>query len=162
MQNGIGGRLTGGLAALVVAAALALAPAEAQAQGADVNVGVEGTYGTEIEAVGVGARLMLGIPQAEGFGVMGSFDYFFPDGFDYWEINGNAVYEIQTDGSPVSPYLGAGLNVANSSNGTSTTNTGLNALGGLQFGSGSVTPFVEGRYATTGEGQFLITGGFLF
>lgn len=150
--------------AVGVAAALTLsAPTSAHAQeSADLEFGVEGSYGTEIEAVAVGGRAMVTFPQAEGLGVMGSFDWYFPDAGDYYEINGNAVYTIQTSGGGVAPYLGAGVNIATASNGQSVTNTGLNGLGGFKLGSGPVTPFVEGRYATTGDGQFVITGGILF
>lgn len=165
MERDIVEKALGTTAALATAAALLLAaPTAATAQqSGGVDIGVEGSYGTEIEAVGVGARAMLTIPRAQGFGAMGAFDWFFPDAGDYYEINLNGTYTFQTSGGSVAPYLGAGLNIATASNGESVTNTGVNALGGLKLGSGGpVTPFVEGRYATTGDGQFLITGGILF
>lgn len=153
-----------GLATAALTALFLVAPSGVQAQeSVDAGFGVQGSYGTEVEAVGVGARAMLTFPQSGGFGAMGSFDWFFPDAGDYYEFNGNATYTFQTSGGSVAPYLGAGLNVATSSNGISVTNSGVNFLGGLQLGSGGpVTPFVEGRYATTDTGQFLVTGGILF
>lgn len=156
-------RVTGVVASVALAGMMTLgAPSTAHAQeGAGVDVGVQGSYGTEIEAVGLGARLMVTFPRAEGFGAMGSFDWFFPDAGDYYEINANGIYTIQTSGGSVAPYLGAGLNVATASNGQSVTNTGLNLLGGFKF-EAPLSPFVEGRYATTGTGQFVITGGIPF
>ena len=153
----------GVLTAAAVAVAFSLAsPATADAQ---VSFGVQGDYGTEIEAVGIGPRIDVMIPGAAGFGLVGSFDYYFPDNSDFWEINANATYAF--DAAPVvAPYIGAGLNYADvSPDGVDASNdeTGLNVLGGLEFGvDAPVTPFVEGRYATTFDGQFVITGGILF
>ncbi len=148
------------LTAAAIAGAFSLAaPATADAQ---VSFGVQGNYGTEVEAIGVGPRVNFDIPGAQGFGLAGSFDYFFPDGFDYWEINANATYGFAGQ-SNLGPYVGAGFNHANSeAGGVSVSNTGLNLLGGVEFGGGGITPFVEGRYATTGTGQLVLTGGILF
>lgn len=156
-------QLLGVLTAAAVAVAFSLAtPATADAQ---VSFGVQGDYGTEIEAVGIGPRLDVMIPGAGGFGLVGSFDYYFPDNSDFWEINANATYAFDV-ASPVGPYLGAGLNYADSSpDGVNVSNSeaGLNILGGLKFGvDAPVTPFIEGRYATTFTGQVVITGGILF
>lgn len=170
MLDRFGSKVLGAATAVAIAAVFMFAaPNTADAQ---VSFGVQGSYGTEIEAIGAGARVNYAIPGAEGFGLAGSFDYFFPDGFDWWEINANGTYSFATEGGSVAPYAGAGLNYANvsvsgSSGGTtfsaSSSEMGLNLLGGLQFGGGGgITPYVEGRYATTGAGQFVFTGGFLF
>lgn len=166
MLNRFGNKLLGAGTAVAVAAALTFfsAPATADAQ---VSFGVQGSYGTEIEAVGVGPRINYNIPGADGFGIAGSFDYFFPDGFDWWEVNANGTYAFDTESS-LAPYAGAGLNYARQEvdfqgGSASNTETGLNLLGGFQFGGdGGISPFVEGRYSTIGTGQFVVTGGFLF
>lgn len=160
MFDRFGKQLLGILTAAAIAAAFSLAaPATADAQ---VNFGVQGNYGTEVEAIGVGARATFDIPGAQGFGLAGSFDYFFPDLGDYWEINANATYGFAGQSS-LDPYVGAGLNYANSGNGVSVSDTGLNFLGGVEFGGGGgITPFVEGRYGTAFTGQLVLTGGILF
>lgn len=169
MSNRLSSKILGAGTAIAVAAVFSLsAPATVDAQ---VSFGVQGSYGTEVEAVGVGARANYNIPGAEGFGLAGSFDYFLPDGYDYWEINANGTYSFATEGGSMLPYVGAGLNYGNvsvsgQSGGVtfsaSNSEAGLNVLGGLQFGGdGGITPYVEGRYGTAVE-QFVLTGGFLF
>lgn len=167
MMDRMMGRILGVAAALFLAAAFTFAaPATAEAQ---ASFGPQLNYGTEVEALGVGARADLGL-GGQGFGVIGSFDVFFPDNYDWWEINGNARYAFG-GGSSAMPYLGAGLNIASidydvdpefAEFADDDTESGLNILGGAKFGGGGLTPFIEGRYSTIADGRFVITGGFLF
>jgi opacity protein-like surface antigen len=107
--------------------------------------------------------------------VIGSFDLFFPDidGVDYWEINGNVVYLVEVPRSPISPYVGVGLNVARASVETtvlgqpvsaSDTEIGLNLLGGVQFEAApKVKPYGEVRFEVSGGEQIpVITAGVAF
>lgn len=142
-------------AAAFAVALMVSAPTDADAQ---ASFGADLSYGTEVEAMGIGARAKVGLGPIP-FGVIGSFDYFFPDNRDWWELNGNAVWSL---GLPVGPepYFGAGLNYVEFDTGSE---TGLNILGGVEIGWPlPITPFVEGRYATTGAGQFVLTGGVYF
>jgi len=151
-------------AAGVVIAAFAFAPrAEAQAFGANLSWGADTDFG-------LGARVAFPIGGSVGQkGIKGlaTFDYFFPDGFDFWEITGNGVYDISTSGS-ASPYVGAGLTFARSSvsvSGFSASNSevGLNLLGGARFApTGNVQPFVEARFQIRDGSQFVLSGGVYF
>jgi len=151
-------------AAGVVIAAFAFAPrAEAQAFGANLSWGDDTDFG-------LGARVAFPIGGSVGQkGIKGlaTFDYFFPDGFDFWEITGNGVYDISTSGS-ASPYVGAGLTFARSSvsvSGFSASNSevGLNLLGGARFApTGNVQPFVEARFQIRDGSQFVLSGGVYF
>ena len=136
---------------------------------------------------GVGPRVVVGFHDlkdiASGLWLMGSFNLFFPDedlygepgNADYYEINGNIVYEIVLPANPtVIPYVGTGLNLAKRSltfteplppgreigESISETDLGLNILGGLNFPMRGVRPFVEFRgQCCKGPGQFIVASG---
>lgn len=152
-------------AAGVVIAAFVFAPrAEAQAFGANLSWGDDTDFG-------LGARVAFPIGGSVGQkGIKGlaTFDYFFPDGFDFWEITGNGVYDISTSGS-ASPYVGAGITFARYSvsagalGSASDSEVGLNLLGGARFKpTGNVQPFVEARFQIRDGSQFVLSGGVFF
>ena len=98
---------------------------------------------------GLGARGEFG----GNFALVLSFDYYFPESdigsVDFYEFNGNLIYNFPTEG--VRPYIGGGVGIARVSLDTdffsdSSNQTGWNILGGLKFGSGGVNPFAEVRY----------------
>ena len=138
-------------------------PRAAQAQ---ALFGAELLFGTETN-VGLGGRVHVdlepGVPNLE---LMGSFDLFFPDGpTDYWEINGNVWYRIETSGSSRAlPYVGGGLNIGHRSREgfDDDTDLGLNLGGGVRFPFENTTPFLEARFTIGGEEQLVIGGGVLF
>lgn len=140
------------------------------ASGQDFRWGPELSLGTDTD-FGIGARLefdLAGPPLT----VIGSFDYYFPDGsVDYWEINGNLIYNFDLASAPtVTPYAGAGLVISHASwdsnneplESHSDTDPGLNLLGGVRFDAGSIMPFVEAKFEIEGAEQFVVTGGILF
>lgn len=154
--------LRGILTITVVGVLVLTGPREAQAQ---ALFGAEVLFGTETD-VGLGGRvhvpLDLGVPNLE---FMGSFNLFFPDGpADYWEINGNVWYRIETSGrSRALPYVGGGLNIGRwSREDFDDTDLGLNLGGGVRFPFENTTPFLEARFTIGGEEQFVIGGGVLF
>lgn len=103
-----------------------------------------------------------------------SFDYYFPKSdignVDFYELNGNLIYNFPTES--VRPYLGAGAGIARVSFDSnffsdSATEFGVNILGGLKFGSGGINPFGEIRYVIysgdeTFNNRLVISGGILF
>jgi Outer membrane protein beta-barrel domain len=133
---------------------------------ADVDAGFNldwsKTEGADNGDWGVGGRVDFG-GQFRG---MIAFDYFFAnagdlfdsddlnsDDFDleFWELNGNLLYEFPTD--PVHPYFGAGVGIArrtfddiNDIFDDKRSEFGVNVLGGLKFGHAAVEPFVEARW----------------
>lgn len=160
---------------LGVAAALTIGAVEVQAQA----IGPQVSWGNDSD-LGVGARIELGLPNlltssgplASTF-LIGSFDYFFIDCDEctYWELNGNLAVPIAA--SSVDPYVGAGLNVSRFSidfesdlpgfdvDGSS-TDIGLNLLGGLRFPVGGLNAFGEGRFTVGGGEQLVLSFGVLF
>ena len=151
---------------LIAAAMFCLAGApSAMAQG--FRWGPELSLATDTD-FGLGARVEFDFNNSP-LTVIGSFDYYFPDGpVDYWEINGNLIYNFDLSSAPsVTPYAGGGLNIAHASVDTefgsaSDTDPGLNLLGGARFDAGSLTPFVEMKFTIEGGDQFVVTGGLLF
>jgi hypothetical protein len=126
---------------------------------------------------GLGPRIVIADPALGEFRFIGTFDLYFPDSpsgsdVDYWEINGNVVYDFVIQSAPkLTPYVGAGLNIAHvsvsantpiGSLGGSDTDVGANILGGLEFNVGRVRPFVELRIELEGGEQFVVSGGILF
>lgn len=150
---------------LVGAAALLFAfPATALGQ---VNFGPQLSWGGDTD-VGVGGRIVAGIESVPRWDFIGSFDIFFPDGFDYWEANGNVAYNFTIEeAETIYPYVGGGLNLAHISpeglgNGGSDTELGLNLFGGTQFEGESIIPYLEVRLVIEAAEQVVLTGGVLF
>ena len=148
---------------VVFAAALALAPGSSSAQ---VNLGGQLSWGTDNAGLALGARLNWVWPWEPGTSMIGSFDYFFPDGFDLWEINVNLAHTIPVKIEDFGFYAGAGLNWAHFSNlgpfDRSDDDFGLNLLAGIKYLLPSVTPYGEVRLALGGSDRWVFTAGALF
>lgn len=162
------------LVGAVLALGLAtIAPSSAQAQ---VGFVVQGSYGFDSKDFGAGAgvNLALGsLTEKQGIRLEATFDYFFAsDPLTYWEVNGNLLKDIP---SVKNLYVGAGVNYAHFSyddNGlcgalgalcdASSSDIGLNLLGGYKLGAGKAAPFVQVRFALGGADQLYATGGFRF
>lgn len=160
----------GAVLALGVAA---FAPSTASAQ---VGFVVQGSYGFDVEALGVGGGVNLGLGSLtakQGIRLEATFDYFLADDpLTFWEINGNLLKDIP---SVKNLYVGAGVNYAHSSvdfgdvcgvfcNGIdgSSSDIGINVLAGYKLGGGKAAPFVQARFAIGGAEQLYVTGGFRF
>lgn len=160
----------GAVLALGVAA---FAPSTASAQ---VGFVVQGSYGFDIEEIGIGAGVNLGIgslTEKQGIRLEATFDYFLvSDPAKFWEINGNLLKDIP---SVKNLYVGAGVNYAHSSVDLSdicgafcanvddsSSDIGINLLGGYKLGSGKAAPFVQARFSLGGSEQLYVTGGFRF
>jgi len=132
--------------ALVAAAALA---GTAQAQTNRLHLGPRLSYQFDVEEFGVGAQ--LSVPMARYLEFYPSFDYFFVDNGSFWNLNADLKYRIAA-ATVRWLYLGAGLNIARSSNGESHTDAGLNLFAGVESLKGRVHPFAEFRF-TAGDGS---------
>lgn len=156
MRNGV-------FVALALCATVAV-PAQAQSAAAYPHWGLQASIAEDTD-LGIGVRYenrMLGMfPQSPNLRFALSFDYFFPDNFDYWEINANVFNLFPSRNARVVPYFGGGLNVARISNGGRDTEMGLNLLGGIRL-PGRYRPYLEARIELGGAEQFVLTGGWLF
>lgn len=144
-----------------------IGPAAAAAQ---TSIGGQVSWADDAD-IGVGVRAMLPLPALHPqLAFVPSFDVFFPgNDLSYWELNGNLHYTFVTENANLSPYVGAGLNVARFSasaspglSRVSNTEVGVNVLGGLRFPMGTFSPFVEARVELGGGEQFVLSGGLLF
>ena len=167
------------LRALVGGAALAGVLAVATPNSANAQIGfvAQASYGLDYEALGIGGGINFGIgslTENQGIRLETTFDYFLTDDpLSVWEINGNLLYDLK---SVQNVYLGAGVNYANFSfddqglcSGllqglcdASSSEIGLNVLGGYKLGSGKAAPFVQARFSLGGGEQLVVTGGFRF
>lgn len=151
---------------LVVTGVGLLALSSAPEAHAQTMFGAEAMVGTDTE-FGIGGRFHMDLaPGAPNLEIMGSFDYFFPDGpGEYWEINGNAWYRIPTTGSRTTvPYVGGGLNIGHFDREATAddTDVGINLGGGVRFLFENTIPFFEARFTIGGGDQLVIGGGVLF
>ncbi len=141
--------------------------------GGQIAVGVQTQWGNEAD-FGIGTRVIVDLKKlVKGFEMVGSVDYFFPGeafGADMtqWEVNANLIYRTNTRGHLLTPYAGAGLNVARFKASLDVlgvtvsgyeTRGGLNLLGGVLVNLGDVRPFVEGRAVAGGAKQFVASVG---
>lgn len=149
------------------AAAAVFVPSTVQAQ---VSFGATAAYHLDVEALGVGAVVKAPLPSLhENVGLMGDFTYYFPDGFDYFEVNGNLTWDFATDGS-ITPFALGGLVIARTSVDVDTefgdfdgssTDVGLNLGGGITFGESSLRPMVGGKLELQDSSGFVIFGAIM-
>lgn len=160
----------------VALAAAATAPVSGQGGfGPQVSFADDADFGVGIRGEAPLSVLVSAEPDspASAMFLIGSFDWFFPDdggGVDvrYFEINANVGYPFEGEG--FDPYVGAGLNIANSGvsfddpafEDSSDTDIGLNLLGGLKFPFGDMSAVTEIRLELSGGEQFVISAGVLF
>ena len=129
------------------------------------HFGLQASVGENVD-IGLGVRYenrMLGMfPDYPDLRFALSFDYFFPDNFDYWEVNANVFNLFSSVNARVVPYLGGGLNVARfSTPGGRNTDVGINLLGGIRL-PGRYRPFLEARIELGGGDRLVVSGGWLF
>ena len=123
---------------------LSLLAQAAAAQTKQWQFGPEVGFATNNLGPSIGGRAVFsGLGTAvkvPGLQAYASFDYFFPSvsSVTIWEINANGTWDIPNMTGGFKPYVGAGINYANYSVSVlgikaSTSNTGLNILGGTHF-----------------------------
>lgn len=118
-------------------------------------------------AIGAGVRYDLSENVDAPLQLNGAFDYYFAGdqgGSDVtiYTIDLNGHYMLPTEAT-FSPYVGGGLGITNSEVGNfSNTDTGLNLVGGIEFDTGSLQPFVQGQITLGDIDRIGITGGLLF
>jgi hypothetical protein len=148
--------------------ALCLAPAVLTAQGPP-RLGGQVSVAQDVNA-GLGLRLELPLSRAlaRDLRVAVAFDYFFPgSALDYWEVNPDLLWGFPLTGTRIALYAGAGLNIAHTSRSgiprASTTDLGVNLLGGVRFGTATrLTPYAELRPELGGGDRLVVTLGLLF
>ena len=137
-------------------------PNGAQAQ---TIVGALGAYYDDFEAFGIGAYVGIPIPQVyEGLIFKPDFMFFFPDGGDYWELNGDVVMRFPLEESPILPFALGGISIGRVSSdfGGSDTDVGLNLGGGVIFPMETIRPVAGAKFEIRDNTGFVIFGGIGF
>jgi hypothetical protein len=119
-----------------------------------VSVAPEVAIGDDVD-FGIGGALSLPLTQLhEDLEFAGRFTFFFPDGFDYWEINGDVRYLFSIEGNDqIVPFALAGLAIGNASYDAdvpdivevdeSNTEVGLRLGGGIKVPQDRFVPYAE-------------------
>ncbi len=132
----------------------------AQAQTTRFHFGPRISYQFDLEKIGVGVQ--FGAPIARHLEFYPSFDYFFVDVGSFWNVNADLKYRLAS-ASANWFYLGGGLNIARSGNGTShDTQAGLNLFAGAESLKGQVHPFGEFRVTARHGSTAQIAAGLNF
>lgn len=124
----------------------------------DISDAYDGTF-----ALGADARYRpVGIP----LGGTAAFDYYFAaDEFTVYTLDLNLILPIEMEAS-YAPYIGLGLGHTNVSsdieNQFGGSDTGFNLVGGAEFETGNLQPFVQAQLTLGDLTRFGITGGLLF
>lgn len=165
------------LRGLVVGATMALgfavlAPNKAEAQG--VQFGVAASYADSWDfGVGAFGKFHLADVSNRAIGGRIGFDYFFPgNNRKAWSLNGDALLNIATNDASLKPYVGAGVGYRHFSYDSgfcgvtgvdcSSSDVGLNLIGGLNFGKSKMMPFVEAKLEVGNGSQFVAKAGIHF
>lgn len=111
--------------------------------------------------LGIGAALNVPIQEfGQGVSVLTDFFYFFPDGdLDYLEINANLTYSFPLQTPTMTPYVLAGLNVANLATDlveSGETELGFNLGGGAYFSLGNFRPNIGLKIEVNGGSGFVV------
>jgi hypothetical protein len=143
--------------ALLALAATTLTPARSGAQ-TDVDLRA-GVY-TDMSAMALGGGLLTGVGSSWWFNP--NLEAAFGDGGNLITLNGDFHYDFPT-GDPVSIYLGAGpaLLFANPDGGDTSTDVGLNLIGGVA-GRGAVRPFGQVKAVVSDNTEVALMGGIRF
>lgn len=151
--------------------ALALAFLTLSASGAQAQVYL-GPQLSVAEDVDLGIGVNVGVPLSalqENLEFSGNFTFYFPDGFDYWEVDGNVRYLFPlSDDMNLLPFAMAGLAIGHFSwdaNGIldgSETELGLRLGGGFKVPMDKLTPFVELALGIGDIPDFTLRGGLTF
>lgn len=133
---------------------------------AQTVVGGAVAYHDDLEAFGVGGYVGIPLSQIhESLALNPNFIFFFPDGGDYWELNGDLIWRFPVSGdSPVLPFALGGIAIAHVSPdvGNSDTDIGINLGGGVIFPLETVRPAVGAKFEIQNNTSFVIFGGIGF
>lgn len=131
----------------------------------DAKIGGGLIYGTEVEAIGIQAGAKYAFtPEVSG---AADFAVFFPDNYDWWELNANAHYHFYAEEGTRVYGLG-GLNYATLSfdlgpmGNASDSELGLNLGGGAEFEMDFADIYTELKYVIGNADQLALSAGLRF
>ncbi|MFQ5570629.1 MAG: outer membrane beta-barrel protein [Rhodothermales bacterium] len=124
--------------------------------------------GGDLEEFFIGADGRVGVASLPVL-FNGTFDFYFVDNVDIFQFSINALYEFGISNEAFTPYVGGGIGISRISTDDdfgifdrSTTDTGLNLIGGATFGFGNLKPFAQAQITFGDLDLFTVGGGLLF
>jgi len=132
--------------------------AVAEAQARTTYFGPRVLYNFDAESFGIGVGLTA--PIQSGFSFYPSFDYYFLDLGTSFQINADVKYQFPNEDLQWL-YVAAGVGISRFSyEGFSSTDAGLNLVGGFQpAGAARIKPFVEAKLGIGDGSYFQVAGG---
>lgn len=134
-------------------------------ESSDVKIGGGLIYGLEVEAIGIQAGAKYAFtPEISG---AADLAIYFPDNYDWWELNANAHYHFYAEEGTKVYGLG-GLNYTTwsfdmgSGGSISNSEVGLNLGGGAEFGMDFADIYTELKYVLGDADQLAISAGLRF
>lgn len=95
--------------------------------------------------------------------VQPALDVYFIEGGSLVQLNLNALYDFEIEDTGFFPYAGGGLGFSFVNNGGSSSDVGLNLVGGARFASDNIfTPFAQAQFTIGDIDFFALSGGLLF
>lgn len=122
-------------------------------------------YGTEVEAIGIQGGATYSF--TEEFRGAADIIIFFPDNYDWWELNLNGHYKFLAE-EGISVYALAGINYATLSvdfgqlGSASDSEVGLNIGGGAEFGVDFAKLYTELKFVLGNADQLALSAGLRF
>lgn len=148
--------------------ALALLTLSAPAVQGQIDLGPQLSVAEDVD-VGIGVNVVAPLTTLyENLEFSGNFTFYFPDGVDYWEIDGDVRYLFPLpDNTSILPFAMAGLAIGRFSwdagiRDGSETELGLRLGGGFKMPMDNFTPFVELGLGVGDIPDFTLRGGLTF
>lgn len=131
----------------------------------NLKVGGGPIYGTEAEAIGIQAGAKYDFTEV--ISGSASFGIFFPQNYDWWELNADGHYHFLKE-TDLNVYGLAGLNYTTFSidfgpaGSVSNSEVGLNIGGGAEFGINFADFYTELKYVLGNADQLALSAGLRF
>ena len=165
-------RIAKSLFAFLFALSLAIAPPVSNAQDLDFKLGPRVSLDVDdIDEFGVGADVRAAIGDTP-VQIHGAFDWYFADDpLTIFTVDANGVYMFDLEDQNITPYAGGGLGITrfdlDTTNGgfgvsASTTEIGLNLVGGAELDLDGTLPFAQLQFTTGTPGRLALSAGILF
>lgn len=131
--------------------------------GAGTDVDLRLGFYSDAEAFAVGGGLLASVGSNGRWFFNPNLEFAMPDGGNIMAVSADFHYDFPT-GSSLSPYLGGGpaLMIFSPDGGDSSTDLGLNLLGGVSSLSGAVRPFAQIKAVFSDDTEVALMGGVRF
>jgi hypothetical protein len=137
--------------------------AGARVANAGTDADLRGGYYFDSDAFALGGGLLTGLNHSGTWWFNPNLEAAFGDHVTKWAVNGDVHYDLPV-ASNMSWWLGAGpaLVVTDPDAGSSSSDFGLNLLGGVGAAHGNVRPFAQFKAIVADDNEAALMGGIRF